>query len=211
MKRLIDRSEIERMEERKRAAFINCLSGVKSLNLVGTVDSEGQTNLAIFNSVFHLGAHPPLLGMISRPDSVHRGTLSNIRSEGFYTLNHVREDFFEKAHQTSARYAPEVSEFEATGLEADFLSGYKVPFVKDASIRMLMKFIRSELIPENGTYLVIGEIQTVEFPESALREDGTLDLVKAGSIGGVGLDSYLRVQEIARLSYAKPDRKPSRI
>lgn len=211
MTRLLDRSEIERMEERKRAAFINCLSGVKSLNLVGTVDSEGQTNLAIFNSVFHLGAHPPLLGMISRPDSVHRGTLSNIQSQGLYTLNHVREDFFEKAHQTSARYAPEVSEFEATGLEAELKSGCPVPFVKEASIRMLMKFIRTELIPENGTYLVIGEIQSVEFPENALREDGSVDLLKAGSIAGIGLDTYVRLEEIARLSYAKPDRKPSRI
>lgn len=208
---MIDRSQIDEMEERRRAAFINYLSGVKSLNLVGTADKAGLTNLAIFNSVFHLGASPPLLGMISRPDSVHRGTLSNIESLGYYTLNHVREDFLEKAHQTSARYAPDISEFDACGFEAEFAPSSPAPFVKEASVKILMKFIRSVPIPENGTYLVIGEIQSVELPENCLREDGTMDLVAAGTIAGAGLDTYLRIQEIARLGYAKTDRLPAQL
>lgn len=200
----IDRKKIDEMEERYRAAFINSLSGVKSLNLVGTKDEEGRTNLAIFNSVFHLGANPPLLGMISRPDSVHRGTLANIRTGGFYTLNHVKEDFFEKAHQSSARYAPLESEFMATGLSEEFKNS-EVPFVKEASVKLLMKLVRIVPIPENGTFLVIGEIQKVELPKESLREDGTVDLVSAGTIAGAGLDTYLRIEEIARLSYAKPN------
>lgn len=205
-----EKSQISQMEERVRAAFVNSLSGVKSLNLVGTFDKEGRSNLAIFNSVFHLGAHPPLLGMISRPDSVHRGTLSNIQEQGFYTLNHVKEEYFEKAHQTSARYAPEISEFTVCGFEEE-ASSEKVPFVKEASVKILMKWVRSVPIPENGTYLVIGEIQSVEIPDESLRDDGSVDLAKAGTIAGSGLDTYLRVEEIARLSYAKPDKKSSRL
>ena len=47
------------MEDRKRIALINSLSGFKSLNLIGTINNQGQTNLAIFNSVVHIGANPP--------------------------------------------------------------------------------------------------------------------------------------------------------
>ena len=66
--------------------FINSLSGYKSANLVGTADHQGRHNLAIVSSVVHLGAQPPLVGMIMRPDVVERHTLANIRETGWYTL-----------------------------------------------------------------------------------------------------------------------------
>ena len=39
--------DIVMMEQRSRAAFINSLSGFKSVSLVGTANNEGLTNLAI--------------------------------------------------------------------------------------------------------------------------------------------------------------------
>ncbi|MEO6901676.1 MAG: flavin reductase, partial [Bacteroidia bacterium] len=107
-------NDILTLENRYRATFINSLGGFKSLALIGTRNGEGISNLAIFNSLFHIGANPPLFGFIVRPDSVERHTLSNILETGEFTVNHVREDFFEQAHQTSARYSNNVSEFEAT-------------------------------------------------------------------------------------------------
>ena len=66
------------MEVRKRAAFINSLTGFKSASLIGTIDNNKKTNLSIFSSVFHLGSNPALVGFINRPDSVERHTLENI-------------------------------------------------------------------------------------------------------------------------------------
>jgi len=111
-----DNRQIADLEDRKRIALINSLSGFKSLNLIGTVNQSGQTNLAIFNSVVHIGANPPLMGFISRPDTVEKHTLENIREMGYFTINHVNKDIYEKAHQTSARYPRNQSEFDATGL-----------------------------------------------------------------------------------------------
>ena len=51
-------SDIKAMDPRRRAAFINSLSGFKSANLVGTVNAKGQTNLAIMSSAVHLGSSP---------------------------------------------------------------------------------------------------------------------------------------------------------
>ena len=72
---LLQPDDIAQLPERQRAAFINCLSGFKSANLVGTVSASGQANLALVSSVVHLGANPPLLAFISRPPSVDRHTL----------------------------------------------------------------------------------------------------------------------------------------
>ncbi len=46
------------METRYRAALINSLGGFKSVVLIGTANSGGQTNLTIFSSFFHLGQTP---------------------------------------------------------------------------------------------------------------------------------------------------------
>jgi hypothetical protein len=90
------------LEQRYRAAFVNSLSGFKSVCLIGTKNPSQQTNLAIFNSLVHIGANPPYIGFISRPDSVDRHTLSNIKETGLYTINHIREDFYEKFQNLKA-------------------------------------------------------------------------------------------------------------
>ena len=107
------REDIDAMDSRYRAHFINSLSGVKSANLLGTRSELGEENLAIISSVFHLGANPPLMGMIMRPHSVARHSLENILETGVYTLNHIADSFFAQAHQTSAKYPKEQSEFES--------------------------------------------------------------------------------------------------
>ena len=127
--RQIDEAELLEMEQRYRANFINSLTGFKSLVLVGTAAINGQKNLAIFNSIVHLGAHPPLIGMVIRPDSVDRHTLQNILETGYYTINHVQEEMMEKAHQTSARYPKTISEFDAVGLEDEVINDFPAPFV----------------------------------------------------------------------------------
>ncbi|SHE78139.1 flavin reductase family protein [Chryseobacterium takakiae] len=199
-----DHHYITDLEDRKRAALVNSLSGFKSLNLIGTVNQEGQTNLAIFNSVVHIGANPPLLGFISRPDSVEKHTLENIRKTSCYTINHITQDIFEQAHQTSARYQREQSEFYATGLTADYKNNFSAPFVHESNIQMGMKLKEIIRVKTNNTLLVIGEIQDLYFPAEIWDESGILDIEKAGSIAGSSLDGYHTTQLIKRMKYAKP-------
>ena len=197
------------LEQRYRAAFVNSLSGFKSLALIGTANSSKQTNLAIFNSLFHIGANPPYIGFISRPDSVDRHTLSNIMETGYYTINHVNEEIYKQAHQTSARYAREISEFNATHLTPDYKLGFKAPFVKESHIQMGVQFKERINITTNNTVLVIGQINQVYFPNDCLCTDGFLDIEKAKTITCSGLDSYHKTERLARLSYAKADRDVS--
>ena len=99
----ITQDDIKAMEQRERARLINSLSGFKSANLIGSQNASGITNLAIVSSVFHLGADPALIGMIIRPDTVPRDTLSNIKTTGVYTINHVNSLIWQQAHQVSCQ------------------------------------------------------------------------------------------------------------
>jgi len=79
----ITSESIKTMEKQKRVHLINSLGGFKSVALVGTVDIEGNPNVAVFSSVFHVGANPPLIGLIFRPAPPERNTFNNIMETGF--------------------------------------------------------------------------------------------------------------------------------
>jgi flavin reductase (DIM6/NTAB) family NADH-FMN oxidoreductase RutF len=194
---------------RYRAALVNSLTGFKSANLVGTADERGRTNLAIMSSAVHLGSHPPLIALVIRPDPVERHTLANLLHSGCYTLNHVRAEWLEAAHQTAARYPREQSEFAATGLSEGWWPDFPAPFVCEANIRMGLRLCEHQELAINRTHLVIGEVEQLELPGECLREDGSLDIEAAGSIALSGLDSYHATRRLRRLAYAKPDRSPA--
>lgn len=211
MQKHISSDAIAAMEKQNRVHFVNSLGGFKSVSLVGTVDNGGNTNLAVFSSVIHIGANPPLIALIFRPSPPERNTLSNLLETGFYTLNHINESIYQKAHQTSARYEKGISEFEETGLTPEYKNDFKAPFVKESLVQIGMIFREKIDIAINNTIMVIGEIVNVYFPENCLSKDGFLDIEKANTITCSGLDSYHTTQRLDRLSYAKPDREISSI
>ena len=203
--------DILAFEQRYRAMFINSLGGFKSLSLIGTRNRKGQSNLAVFNSFFHIGANPPLFGFIVRPDSVERHTLNNILETKIFTVNHVHESFYKAAHQASARYAEDVSEFAATGLTEENIPGYYAPFVAESHVKVGASFRQKIDIKQNGTVMILAEIEYVSIPSDALMPDGYVDIERAGTITCAGLDSYHRTERISRLAYAKPDCVPAEI
>ncbi len=202
--RYVSNDTFNSFDTRKRNHFVNSLSGVKSANLIGTISPTNQTNLSIVSSAFHLGSSPALMGMIIRPDISPRHTLDNIRLEKYFTLNHVNEDIYEKAHQTSARYPREVSEFNSCGLTEQYLNDFRAPFVEEANIKLSMELVREVPIIENGTHLLISKILGVWLPDLALEEDGQINVLEAGTVCVTGLDCYHTLSKLQRLPYAKP-------
>ena len=198
--------DIESLNDRYRAHFINALSGFKSANLIATCDDLKNTNLAIFTSVFHLGANPPLLGMIIRPHSVARHTLENILQTGHYTVNHVNTAIYKQAHQTSARYDKEISEFRATGLTEQWHAPFAAPFVAESRIQLGMSLREHKQLDINNTVLVIGEIVLINIKDDVVQEDGHVDIEHCESIAVSGLESYHGTALLTRLPYAKAEK-----
>lgn len=207
----ITSEDLQEMDSRFRVNFVNSLNGFKSGNLIATQNLEGQTNLAIFSSVIHLGSNPPLLGYVQRPDSVSRHTFENIQATGKFTINAIHTEMISQAHQTAARYPSNISEFSVVGLTPEYFHGFETPFVKESSLKIALKL--KEIIPisANNTLLVVGEIEAVFFPDNALHNDGFINHAELNSVAIGGLDAYFKTEKLARFSYAKPDQKIQQI
>ncbi len=203
--------EIESWERFYRANFINSLTGFKSVNLIGTVNELGQTNLGIFSSIVHIGSNPPLVGYINRPVKAAPHTLANIEATKVYTINHIHPSFVELAHQTSAKYEAGISEFEEVGLTQEFQENIAAPFVKESSIKYALSLQQIIPIEINDTFLVIGKIISIQIDNDIVSEDGFLHLDKAASICSNGIDGYYTTGLIKRFSYAKPGVQPQKI
>jgi len=144
-----------------------------------------------------------LIGFINRPLAASVHTLSNIEETGYYTINHIHPGMVERAHQTSAKYPKEISEFKAT-LLAEEWTEFPAPYVKESFVKYGLKYAETIRIERNNTFLVIGEIVEVYLPDAIVHPDGFIALEDAHSIASLGLDSYYLPKRLNKFKYAKP-------
>ena len=199
-----DKTALKELSQKKTIHLINSITGIKPGNLISTSDAEGMHNVAVFSSVIHLGSAPPLLGFVLRPKgAVTRHTYDNILDTGRYNINAIHQDWTDKAHSTSLKFAKTESEFVEVGLEMQFREGNTVPFVAGSPIQIGMKYIESIDIAINGTTLVIGEVQSVFVVDQGVDEEGRLDLEALKVAGISGLNGYYGFNHVAEFS--QPD------
>jgi flavin reductase (DIM6/NTAB) family NADH-FMN oxidoreductase RutF len=195
---------LKELEHIYKINLVNSCSGFKSANLIGSTSKSGQENVAVFSSVTHIGSSPPLLGFFCRPTTVIRHTYNNIKATGVYTINHIHKSIIEDAHHTSASYDETISEFDVTSLTSEIKENCIAPFVKDSPVQIEMKYITEYPIKENGTILVIGEIQNIHVNQDIIEVDGFLNLSKANVASINGLDTYALPIVEKRLDYQRP-------
>jgi len=201
--------DIRELERRKRLNLINSVTGIKPANLIGTISSSGETNLAIFSSVVHLGSDPAILGFITRPTGeVPRHTYENLKEMGQYTINQVPTSIIKQAHYTSAKVDRAISEFDKVALEEEYVDGFQAPFVKESQLKIGMKFEEEIPIKRNGTILIIGSIELLKIDDNAINEKGYINLESLGTAGISGLNSYYELKFLESFSYARANEIP---
>ncbi|MDT8415199.1 MAG: flavin reductase [Flavobacteriaceae bacterium] len=202
--RTFDKDQLQNLDKIYRLNLVNSCTGYKSANLLGTCSTDGQLNVAVFSSVTHLGSLPALLGFILRPTTVPRDTYKNIRETGHFSVNHITDKLIRPAHQSSAKYEPHESEFDKTDMEAVFMDGLPVPFVKASPVKLYCKYLNEYPIKENGTIHIIAAIEKIYVDADLLHPDGWLQLDKANVACVNGLDGYAVPKLMDRFAYARP-------
>ena len=198
------KAEIAELNNRYRNNLINSISGYKSANLIGTISKTGTTNLAVFNSIVHLGSNPALLGFILRPTTVPRHSFSNMKENGVFTVNHIAKNQIEAAHHSSAKYPEEISEFDQTELNPVYKNDFAAPFVEGAPVQIACRYVNDYLIEENDTRLVVGAIEGIYIDDKMILDDGWVQLDLGEVVTINGLDGYALPQLIERFPYARP-------
>lgn len=196
--------DLEKMSKIYRLNLVNCITGYKSANLVGTKSVEGNENLAIFSSVIHLGSNPALIGFVLRPTTVPRHTYANIKATGIFTLNAITDKQIADAHHTSAKYPAGVSEFDQTDLVTESKKNWNAPFVQGAPIQLGCRYQNEYFIKENDTIMVVASIVDIYISEPLLLKDGWVQLDQGNIVSINGLDGYTAPQLLERFPYARP-------
>ena len=206
-----NKTEIQKLDRIYRLKLMNSITGIKSANLIGTLSETGNTNLAIFSSVVHLGSDPALIGFVMRPNNnVKRDTLNNILETKHFTINHVHSTFVEKAHYTSLNFMQDQSEFDYCNLESFYIENYPPPFVKESKVKIGLKLHEIIPITSNGCKFIIGEVEHVLVDNSIdLITEGSINLEDSNSVGVGGLNSYYSMNKIAELPFPRLSTTPA--
>ncbi|RZS91933.1 flavin reductase family protein [Aquimarina brevivitae] len=199
------------LPKRYRANLINSCAGYKTANLIATKGTQGTTNVAVFNSVVHIGSNPPMLGFILRPTTVPRNTYQNIKDTNSFTINQINAAIIEDAHHTAAKYDVDISEFDKTDLTEEYLDDFHAPYVKQSHIKIGCTYVNEYHIKENDTILIIGAIEHLYLNEEAIESDGWIHLDKSNTVSIVGLDGYALPSILDRYDYPRPDQKVTSI
>lgn len=196
--------DIMKMPADRRRAFFPKLSGIKNAVIIGTQNQQGLSNAALFNSLTHIGSHPPLLGVVFRPLTVERHSYQNIKDTGYFSINWILTKDLDPAHQCSAKYDRHVSEFETVGRPSESSSQLPLPYWPGAPVRLGLKYEEEHLIQANQTILLIGSVQEIELNRSLLDDEGIPDFSKSSTLLVNGLETYFKAQPLRSKPYARP-------
>ena len=149
---------------------------------------------------------PPIIGFSSVG---YKDTLRNIEETGEFVWNLATCDLIEAMNQSCAPYPPEVSEFDATGLEQakstlvtpPRVAKTKVAFECKCTDIIQLKDISGEKVQ---TWLVLGEVIEVHI-DRALLKDGIYDTSEAGHVlRGGGPADYFTVGKEQLIKVYRP-------
>jgi flavin reductase (DIM6/NTAB) family NADH-FMN oxidoreductase RutF len=171
----------------------------RPIAFVSTLSPEGVRNLAPFSFFTGISANPPAIcfcPMVRGRDAATKDTLNNIRVTKEFVVNIVSEEFVQQMNICSAEVAPEVDEFETSGLTPIPSDRVRAPRVKESHINMecrLVQIVEVSAKPLGGS-IVIGEVLRFHIAD-ALVEDFRIDPDKLHPIGRMGGPSYTRTTD----------------
>ncbi|MGL6234556.1 MAG: flavin reductase family protein [Segniliparus sp.] len=134
---------------------------------VSSRSAAGTPNLAPYSFFTVVSGMPPVVLFSSNGE---KDSLRNIRETKQFVINLAAEPLFEKINATSAPFDAEVSEFEAVGLTDEPSERVDVPRVSQSPLAIECSL--REIIPVEGSFLVLGDVLCVSADPDVLAEDG---------------------------------------
>jgi len=175
----------------------------RPIGWISTISADGVPNAAPF-SWFNAVCGDPLMLMaaVGKRKGQMKDTSANIRDTGEFVVNIVGEACAEKMMQSSADYAPEVSEFEAAGLTP--LPSEVVKPARIAESPVHIECLLEQILPlgNNSTDVVIGRCVRMHIAKSVLADDGCIDAAKLRPVARFGRDEYAVITNL--IKYPQP-------
>ncbi|MFN4099343.1 MAG: flavin reductase family protein [Pararhodobacter sp.] len=159
---------------------------------VSTVSRDGIRNLAPFSFYNAFSWAPPVIGLgMPGRGSRTRGkdTLENIEETGELVVNMATEAMAEAINLTSARFAPDVDEFDAAGVIGEKSRLVAPDRVAAAPVHFECRHLQTVALPgpkpDRSNALVLATVVGVHIRDEVIRE-GRLDLAAIRPLARLG-------------------------
>ena len=179
--------------------------------LVSTVDSGGVANLAPFSFFTGVGSAPPTLlfcpavraRSLGAGNDLRKDTLRNVEQTGEFVVNTVSDEISAAANRTAAEVAPEVDEFELSGLTPKASELVRPARVAESPAQMeckLLQVIYTSRQPGGGV-IVLGEIVRFHIRKD-LVDNFRVDPEGLDAVGRMAGNTWARTRE--RIELTRP-------
>jgi flavin reductase (DIM6/NTAB) family NADH-FMN oxidoreductase RutF len=169
----------------------------RPIAFVSTISKDGIYNLSPFSFFNGFCGDPPIVGF-SPNNNPPKDSLVNAADTGEFVVNIVSEAIAEQMNLTSARYPPEVDEFQVSKLTPVPSRFVRPPRVLESPVNMECKVIQIVELskrPEANS-LVLGQVVCFHVDDAVLDERGRIDPRKLRAVGRMGGTAYCRTSEI---------------
>ena len=164
----------------------------RPIAFVSTLSSDGQRNLAPFSFFTGVGSRPLTLAIaVIRRQGVHKDTARNILETGEFVVNASVESIANAVCLASGDYAPDIDEFELTGLTAAPSERVRPPRVAESPWSLECRLYKSVTIGEDegASHLIVGEVLFGHVRDD-LWAEGMVDAEKLHPISRLGANFY---------------------
>ena len=175
----------------------------RPIGWIGSLDSEGNANLAPYSFFNALADTPPLVMYSStgtKPEGDAKDSVSNIGQRGEFTVSIVSRALIDHMNLSSGFYAAGEDEFELSGLEKGVPQVIDTPFVAAAPAAFECKLWRIIELPGENNTMVIGEVVGVHLNDQVVTQEGLFDVQRYEPVARLGYRDYSSVTEVFSLN-----------
>ncbi|MEM6988814.1 MAG: flavin reductase family protein, partial [Pseudomonadota bacterium] len=147
----------------------------RPIGWIGSLDSEGNANLAPYSFFNALADTPPLVMYSStgtKPEGDAKDSVSNIGQRGEFTVSIVSRALIDAMNLSSGFYAAGQDEFDLAGLEKGVPQVIDTPFVAAAPAAFECTLWRIIELPGENNTMVIGEVVGVHLSDQVVTQEG---------------------------------------
>ncbi len=173
--------------------------------LISSVDAKGVPNLAPFSFFSGVGSNPPTVLFCptlrrGAGDAARKDTLRNVEETQEFVVNVVSEAIAGAANITAAEVAPEVDEFQLSGLTPLPSEVVRPARVAESPAQMecrLIQVIYTGRASGSGV-IVLGEVVRFHVRKDILSEF-RVDPLGLNAVGRMAGNSWVRTQDLVEL------------
>ena len=169
----------------------------RPIGFISSLSPEGIANLAPFSFFNAVCGEPPMIMFSASNRYPLKDTLRNVQAMREFVVNIVSEEIAGQMNLTAGDYAPDISEFNVSGLTPVASDIVKPPRVLESPVNMECRvhdIIEVSSKPMGGS-IVVGEVVRFHVRDSIIDKDMLIDPDKLKPVARLGGPSYSRIRD----------------